>query len=217
VSFLMHDWLVQRGLREQTTMTFITPMPSPLPVTAEVGATMRAGLEERGIEVICGAKITGMDAQSLSLADGRTLPADLVLAIPKHVAPPVVIESGLTEEDGWIATDKFTLQSRFPGVYAFGDVASVGVPRAGIFSEGQGRIVAKQIIAEFRNGSNGDRYGGVGQCYVEFGQGTVGKVDVNFLGGPSPAADIHPPSIATAEEKKYFGSSRRARWFGFTE
>jgi sulfide:quinone oxidoreductase len=212
-SFLMDDWLVERGLRDRSTVTFVTPMPSPLPVTAEVGATMRARLEERGIEVVCGARITGVGAASVTLADGRSLPADLMLAIPKHVAPPVVIESGLTADDGWIATDKYTLQSRFPGVYAFGDVASVGVPRAGVFSEGQGKIVAAQIIAEARNESNPDRYGGVGQCYVEFGQGTVGKVDVDFLGGSSPAAEMHPPSIATAAEKQHFGSSRKARWF----
>ena len=216
-AFLIHDSLVERGLREQSTITLVTPFPSPLPVTPEVGATLLAALTDRGIDFIPGAKITGMDATSMTLADGRTLPADLVLAIPKHVAPPVVIESGLTAEDGWIATDKYTLQSQFPGVYAFGDVASVGVPRAGIFSEGQGKIVAAQIIAEFRDGSNSDKYNGVGQCYVEFGRGTVGKVEVDFLSGPSTTAEIYPPSILTAQEKKHFGSSRRARWFGLTE
>jgi len=215
-ALLMHDFLLERGLRDRSTITLVTPFPSPLPVSPEVGATILSELTERGIGFIPGARITGIDQSSLSLADGRALPVDLVLGVPLHVAPPVVVEAGLTE-NGWIPTDKYTLQTRFPGVYAFGDVASVGVPRAGIFSEGQAKIVAAQIIAEFRSGTSSEQYQGAGQCYIEFGRGTVGKVDVNFLGGPSTTAEIHLPSEALTLEKQYFGSSRRARWFGITE
>ena len=45
-------------------------------------------------------------------------------------------------EDGYIPVDSRTLASRFPDVYAVGDVATVGVPKAGVFSEGAARAVA---------------------------------------------------------------------------
>jgi sulfide:quinone oxidoreductase len=212
-AMLMHDYLLESGLRENSTITLVTPFPSPLPVSPEVGAAILAELTDRNIGFMPGAKITGIDESAVHLADGQSLPADLVLTVPLHVAPPVVVESGLTE-NGWIPTDKYTLKTRFPDVYAFGDVASVGVPRAGIFSEGQGKIVAAQIIADVQSGSASARYQGIGQCYIEFGRGTVGKVDVNFLGGPSTIAEIHLPSEALRAEKSTFGSSRRARWFG---
>jgi sulfide:quinone oxidoreductase len=141
------------------------------------------------------------------------VPADLVLAVPLHVAPRVVQESSMTE-NGWIPTDKYTLKTRFPDVYAFGDVASVGVPRAGIFAEGQAKIVAAQIVAEFQARDEAVKYQGIGACYMEYGQGMIGKVEVNFLGGPTTTAELYPPSVTLRGEKKAFGSSRRARWFG---
>ena len=51
-------------------------------------------------------------------------------------------------------------------------------------------------------------------CYAEFGDGLVGKVEVNFLRGDAPAAARHDPSLEYATEKAQFGATRRARWFG---
>jgi sulfide:quinone oxidoreductase len=132
--------------------------------------------------------------------------------VPLHVAPPVVIRSGLTE-GGWIPVDKYTLRTRFPDVYALGDVASVGVPRAGVFSEGQAKTVAAQLIARASSQAGAAPYEGAGACYLEFGRNTVGRVDVNFLGGPSVSAVLQLPSRALRAEKTEFGASRRTRWF----
>ena len=120
-------------------------------------------------------------------------------------------------ENGWIPTDKHTLRTRYDDVYAFGDVASVGVPRAGVFSEGQAKIVAKQIIARFQAGAFDDRYLGIGHCYIEFGKGTVGRIAVDFLSGPSATAEIALPTVAMRADKTQFGTSRRARWFGMPD
>ena len=49
--------------------------------------------------------------------------------------------------DGWIPVDPLTLETSFPGVYAVGDVTSVGTPKAGVFAEGQAAVVAERIIA----------------------------------------------------------------------
>jgi sulfide:quinone oxidoreductase len=180
-----------------------------------VGAAILAELTDRDITFMGGAKITAIEDadRTVRVADGNAIAADLILAIPLHVAPNVVVDSGLTE-DGWIPTDKYTLKTRFPDVYAFGDVASVGVPRAGVFSEGQAKIVAEQIIARFRSQADAARYEGAGICYIEFGRGQVGKVDVNFLGGPSIRASLGTPTAELRAEKTHFGASRRARWFG---
>ena len=43
---------------------------------------------------------------------------------------------------------------------------------------------------------------------------TIGKVDVNFLSGPTPTARFTAPSVALADEKRQFGATRRQRWFG---
>ena len=55
--------------------------------------------------------------------------ADLFLGVPVHKVPHVVAESGMCV-DGWIPVDPLTLETRYPDVYAVGDVTSVGTPKA---------------------------------------------------------------------------------------
>ena len=49
--------------------------------------------------------------------------------------------------DGWIPVDPRTLETSYAGVYAVGDVTSVGTPKAGVFAEGQASVVADQITS----------------------------------------------------------------------
>ena len=150
---------------------------------------------------------------SVLLDDGSELEFDLLLGVPKHRAPDVVIASGMTE-DGYVPVDSDTLKTRFPHVYAVGDVATAGVPKAGTFAEGAARIVAQTLIHQLRGGEPPGRHLGRGTCYIEFGEGRVGSVDIDFLSGPTRTGTFHAPSAALVAEKEHFGSSRRARWFG---
>ena len=157
----------------------------------------------------------------MEFQDGSTMPYDLFLGVPKHVAPSVVIESGLTV-DGWIPVDSLTLETSFAGVYAIGDVTSVGTPKAGVFSEGQGSVVADAIAARIESGAGtgagsgaGVRtYGGNGVCYMEFGDEQVARVDVTFLSGQAPFGQFDPASTEFSADKDEFVTSRLARWFG---
>ena len=58
------------------------------------------------------------------------MPYDLFLGIPVHCAPDVVVASALAE-DGWIPVNPATFATKFPDVYAIGDVTSTPVRRAG--------------------------------------------------------------------------------------
>ncbi|HEX7058659.1 MAG TPA: FAD-dependent oxidoreductase [Solirubrobacterales bacterium] len=214
-ALLLHDYLSERGLRGDSEITFLMPLPSPVPPSPETSAALLDAFAERDIAFRPEARIASLDpARRVAvLKDGDEVPYDLFLGVPKHRAPDVVIESGMTEE-GYIPVESATLETRFPGVYAIGDVATVGVPKAGVFAEGAGRVVAKELIARVRGEGKPDAYDGLGSCYVEFGAGRVGRVDVDFLSGPKPTGAFHEPSAALVAEKEHFGSSRRARWFG---
>jgi sulfide:quinone oxidoreductase len=153
------------------------------------------------------------DRRVAILDDGSELPYDLFLGVPKHRAPDVVIASGMAEDD-YVPVNSQTLETRFPDVYAVGDVTTIGVPKAGVFAEGAARVVAASLLTRLQNIGRPEAYDGRGSCYVEFGAGRVGRVDVDFLSGPKPTGTFHEPSIALVSEKHEFGSSRRARWFG---
>jgi sulfide:quinone oxidoreductase len=213
-ALLLDDQLTRRGVRDACDISFVIPLGTPVPPSPETSAALVNEFGERGITLIAGRRVSALDpARSVAiLDDDAELPFDLFLGVPKHRAPDVVIASGMTE-DGYIPVDSATLRTRFAGVYAVGDVATAGVPKAGTFAEGAARVVAETLIAELRGGEPPGPHLGRGTCYIEFGRGRVGSVDIDFLSGPSRTGTFNPPSVALLAEKERFGSSRRARWF----
>jgi sulfide:quinone oxidoreductase len=213
-SLLLHDYLEMRGVRGDSEITLVSPLPIPIPPSPDTSKALLAAFAERGIEWIGGTRIASIEAGNVvTLDDGRELPFDLFLGVPKHRAPDVVIASGMTE-DGYIPVSSQTLQTSYPSVYAVGDVTTAGVPKAGVFAEGAARVVGKILIAVARGGEHPPPYDGRGLCYIEFGHGEVAGVDVDFLSGPEKVGVFKPPSAELVAEKKHFGASRRARWFG---
>jgi len=214
-AFLFHEMLEARGVRDAVKMYVLSTLPSPVPISPTTSEVIVAELNVRNIEFWPEARVTALDPATrlATVADGRTLEYDLFLGIPVHVAPPVVTASGLTESDGWIGVDPATFATKFPDVYAVGDVTSAPVPRAGVFAEGEARTVADVLLAQLRKGEPPPPYTGAASCYIEFG-GNVGRVDVEFLGTGPPSGTFTPPSPAITAEKVEFGTSRRRRWFG---
>ena len=214
-ALLLDDELTARGVRDACQISFVIPLGTPVPPSPETSTALMKEFAERDIKLISSRRVSALDpGRSVAvLDDGSELRFDLFLGVPKHRAPDVVIASGMTE-DGYVPVDSATLATRFPGVYAVGDVATAGVPKAGTFAEGAARIVAQTLIATFRGGERPGPYLGRGTCYIEFGRGRVGSVDIDFLSGPTRTGSFNAPSAALVAEMEYFGSSRRTRWFG---
>ncbi len=212
---LLHQMLVRRGLREQSEITLVMPFGVPIPPSPQASQALLAAFEERGIRWHPGVLVTALDPERkvALLSAGEPLPYDLFLGVPAHRAPQVVADSGLTVQ-GWIPVDPLTLRTEFPGVYAVGDLTSVGTPKAGVFAEGQAAVVAAQIVDLVRGASQAPAYDGHGICYLEVGDDLVGKVDVTFRTGELPTGDLVGPSTDLAAEKSDFGASRVSRWFG---
>jgi sulfide:quinone oxidoreductase len=213
-ALLLHDHLTARGVRAACEISLVMPFGIPIPPSPDASQALLAAFSQRGIAFVPDRLVRALDpARRVAILDDMSeMPYDLFLGIPKHCVPAVVAASGMTV-DGWIPVDRKTLKTRFPNVYAVGDVTSVGTPKAGVFAEGAARAVAAAIIAGVQGSDVAPAYRGSGSCYVEFGEQLVGRVDVEFLAGP-PTGSFFDPSIALVEEKHHFGASRRARWFG---
>ena len=213
-ALLLDDYLSARGVRDDCEISIVIPFGSPVPPSPDTSSALVAAFAERAIEFVPARRVSSLDSarRVAVLDDGSEMPYDLFLGVPKHRAPDVVVASGMTE-DGYVPVNPKTLETRFPGVYAVGDVATIGVPKAGVFAEGAARVVAASLIAGLRGGQQPRAYDGLGSCYIEFGAGRVGRVDVDFLSGPKPTGTFQEPSDALVMEKQHFGSSRRARWF----
>lgn len=214
-ALLLDEELKARGVRGDCEISFVIPLPTPVPPSPEASAALEREFAARGINLVAGRRVAALDGERSAaiLDDGSELPFDLFLGVPKHRAPDVVRASGITE-DGYVPVDSATLETRYPGVYAVGDVATAGVPKAGVFAEGAAKIVAEAVIAKVRGGEGPGPHLGRGTCYIEFGSGQVGSVDIDFLSGPARTGSFNAPSAELVAQKENFGSSRRDRWFG---
>ena len=214
-ALLVDEFLIARGLRDGSDVSLVMPLGTPIPPSPQASAAVLAAFAERGIHWYPDRLVHGLDPERRTalLSDGGELPYDLFLGVPVHRVPEVVAVSGLAV-DGWIPVDPLTLATRFPGVYAVGDVTSVGTPKAGVFAEGQAAVAAARIIATIQGGTPDARYDGRGICYLEFGHHRVAKVDVTFLAGQRPTGGLEGPSTGLAADKAAFGTDRVRRWFG---
>jgi sulfide:quinone oxidoreductase len=214
-ALLLDDYLTERGVRDACEISLVMPFPTPVPPSPDTSKALLAAFAERGITFVPGRSVQALDpARRVAvLDDGRETPYDLFLGVPRHRVPDVVASSGLPE-NGWIPVDQKTLATRFPGVFAIGDVTSVGTPKAGVFAEGAARTVAAILIAKITGHEPPAAFDGAGSCYLEFGRNQVGRVDVDFFSGASPTNMFNAPSTELSSEKQGFGQTRRTRWFG---
>jgi sulfide:quinone oxidoreductase len=216
-ALLLHDYLTARGRREATDIALVMPFGTPIPPSPETSQAILAAFAERGITFVKDRLVKALDPgrKVAVLSDGTELPYALFLGVPVHRVPQVVVESGLAAHPhDWVPVNKQTLETGYPGVYAVGDVNGVGTPKAGVFAEGSAQVVAAAVISRLRGGPSPEAYKGRGSCYVEFGHGQIGRVDVDFLSGPKPTGTFQAPSEALVAEKAHFGASRLQRWFG---
>ena len=115
---------------------------------------VEALLAARGVRVITGTRVSRVDAGETVCADGRRIPADLVI-LAAGAAPPPILENTTLPKDlkGFLLT-RDTLQSTGPeNVFAVGDsgtMADAAVPKAGVYAVRQGPVLWRNIGALVR-------------------------------------------------------------------
>jgi sulfide:quinone oxidoreductase len=143
----------------------------PIPISKKTSDAIVAILRDHGIEYSPSTRVTRLEPEThvAHLTDGREIPYDMFLGIPVHCAPQVVLTSDLAE-DGWIPVDPATFATRYPNVFAVGDITSAPVPRAGGIAEGEAATVADVLTAELTGGTFAVPYDGASACYVELSE-----------------------------------------------
>ena len=95
-ALLVHDFLVQRGLRDRSEIALVMPMGVPIPPSPAASKALLAAFEERGITWHPEQVVRGLDPATkvARMADGGEMPFDLFLGVPVHRVPEVVAHRG---------------------------------------------------------------------------------------------------------------------------
>ncbi len=218
LALLLADRLQDRGF--DTDLSVFTPAPITLPIVGAAGCVpLDARLDERGIAFLPGRVADRVELAAVHFTDGAALPFDLLLAVPPHRVPSVLVEAGMATPQGWVRVDRETLETGHEGVYAIGDCTGIGLtngmglPKAGLFAQKEGEVVAARIAARLRGEEPTATFDGAGACFIEMGAGEASMVRGDFYADP-PAAELTQPSREQRGEKERFEAERLTAWFG---
>jgi nitrite reductase [NAD(P)H] large subunit len=162
------------------------------------GAMLKTALEARGIEVLLEAESAAIEGkgkvEGLRLADGRALPADLiVMAAGIRPRAELAREAGLTVKRGIVVDDH--MQTSVPGVHALGECAE---HRGVCYGLVEPAYEQARVLAQHLAGSKAAYEGSLLSTNLK-----VSGVDVfsagDFLGG----ADAEPILFADPEHGVY--------------
>jgi sulfide:quinone oxidoreductase len=203
-ALLVDSYLRERGRRDKVAIDFYAAEPGPMMVAgAAVSAGVRAMVEARAIAYHPEHQVKSVDPaqRRIEFASGPSAQFDLLLYVPPHRAPEPVRAAGLVNDAGWIPVDRHTLATRFPDVYAVGDITVIPLkmgrplPKAGVFAHGEAEVVAHNIAAAWTGRGKPRRFEGEGACFIETGGARAGMGRGNFYAEPLPEVKLHSPSL----------------------
>ena len=218
---LEHDCR-KRGTGRTVTIDLYTPEPGPMAVAGpEVSRQVRQLVEAKGVGFHPDHAVTEIDtaAQQIKFANGAAASYDLLAYVPPHRAPQVVSDAGLVGEAGWVPVNRQTLETRFPGVYAIGDVTGIPLtmgkplPKAGVFAHGEAEVVVANLARMITGKGKPALFNGHGECFVETGDGRAGYGSGNFFAEPAPRMRLRQPGRILHLGKVAFEKYWLFRWF----
>ena len=199
---MMMEWYFQKQkIRKDVNIHVYTPEPMPLAVAGpQAASNLISDLGKKGIQVTTHASVVEInDNRQVCFDNGSEVNADLIITVPKHVAPRLVKNAGLVGPSGWVDVASDNLMSNYDSVYAIGDVNNVamangrGLPKAGVFASSGGNVVGHNIAARILDWEP-KIFPGIGECFIGFGGNMGGIVRGDFLAETKPNVKYHRPS-----------------------
>jgi sulfide:quinone oxidoreductase len=187
-AFLLDDSLRERGLRERSEIVYLSPINRVFTIES-VAEYVTPLLEERGIgyELFFNTESIDPHARTITSLEGTTLDYDLLVLVPPHRGAPIVIDAGLGDAQGWIPTDRETLQSKAdPHIYIIGDASDLPVSKSGSAAHFEAKVVARRIIGDVLGEVNDARYDGAVMCFLETGRGQATQLVFDYAHPPTP-------------------------------
>ncbi|MDC8438074.1 MAG: NAD(P)/FAD-dependent oxidoreductase [Candidatus Nitrosotenuis sp.] len=216
-ALIIDSMLREMGTRDSVSIDFYSVGPITLPAAGpDVSKQLLDMLESQGIKFHGSCKTVSVEQGSLKFEDGSSAQFDLLIAVPPHQAPKVVHEAGFAPQGQFIPVRR-DCKTQFQNVYAIGDVTNmlvtekIAVPKAGIFAEGQGVAVARDIISQIKREKSDSVFDGKGGCFVEMGD-TAGYVYVDMFADPNPITRLDKPAPEHLVEKEIFEQERIRKW-----
>jgi sulfide:quinone oxidoreductase len=232
ISLLINDMLIKNGTRNSVDLNIYAPTSISLPIAGpSISQDVVNLLNDNKIKFHSSHKLEKvLENKTVEFENGNNIKYDLLIVIPPHQVPHVVKKSALSGagDQRWINVDRFTLRTKYKNVFAIGDVTEIKldrgitIPKAGIFAEGEAKVVSQHIVDEIKNHNNNNhddsnnaddsKFNGKGFCFMEVGNKRAGYIEADFYNAGGPAIRLDPPSEKLYQMKLDFEKSRINEW-----
>ena len=224
IMYLTHDRLKEAGARENATLTFYPNGGNMFGVPEYHEAVLNQFKERdfkwnyrhNLVGVDAKAKIATFNHQYLvqgewdkDLEEYEMIPQSKMVEVPYdflHVTPPMSApdavansplawQRGSAAIGGWVEVTKETLQhTRYPNVFAIGDVAGIPMGKTGGSVRKQYAVCGDNLIAVMEGKEPKAQYDGYTVCPLITGIGTVMLAEFNWTGKPAPSFPLLDPA-----------------------
>jgi sulfide:quinone oxidoreductase len=209
--FLADWWLQKQGLREDTELTFVTPLPGAF--TKPVASKALGGmLEDKKIGLVPDFNIeqVDLDANKIIAFSEEEVDYDLLVSVPLNMGAEFVGRSGLGDELNHVPVDKHNFLSRqHDNVFALGDAAALPTSKAGSVAHFAVELWTENFLRYIDGLEMLEQFDGHANCYIESGHGKGLLIDFNYdtepLPGKYPLPGIGPFSLLEETEMNHWG------------
>jgi sulfide:quinone oxidoreductase len=193
-AFLSDAYFSGKGMRDKVNITYVTPLSGAF-TKPKASKKLGSLLNRKNINLVSDFFLGEVDNINKKIIDygGKEIPFDCLVSIPLHTGDPVISQSGLGDEFGFVKADKNTLQSViFKNIFVIGDAGNFPSSKAGSVAHFQADVLEKNIINFINNKPLSASFDGHSNCYIETGFGKGILIDFNYVTEPLPGVYPFP-------------------------
>jgi len=218
----MAHWLTEHERGDARKVTFFTPgmviaddagepiMTQFLKMAGDMGFGYRNNTQD----------VRRVTAEGVEFASGPSLEAEIKIIMPDWVPHAFLKDLPITDELGFVLTDRWMRNPVHPEVFSVGDAAAITVPKLGSIGHQQAEIVARQIAiacGALSADESGPEYHPEILCFGDIGgfKGFYIYSDTWFGGHTSVFKMGHAPyAMKLAFKEMYFRTGGKPPRFG---
>ncbi len=210
--YLADAYFIERGLRDQIEITFVTPLPGAF-TKPKASAFFSQLIGEKNIKIISSYDLIEVDgtSQKIISAGGEEIEFDLLVSIPPNIGARYLVNSDIAMDDiGYVKTNNHSLKAeKFDNMFVLGDTTTLPTSKAGSVAHFSAEILVENFIREINGEPLRDDFDGHSNCFIETGFDKAALIDFNYdyepLPGKFPLPGLGPFSLLGESKANHWG------------
>lgn len=196
IMYMADDQFRKKGVRDRSKVIYGSATPGIFSVK-KYAETLNRVIARRGIEARYRQTLTAIRPDEREAvftdADGRESVTgyDMIHVAPPQGPPPVVSDSPLAGDGGWVDVDKATLRhNRYRNVFSLGDASSLPTSKTGAAIRAQAPVLVENLAAALKGDPPSASYNGYTACPLITGYGKLLMAEFDYDLNPAPTLPL---------------------------